>query len=91
MSGAYCPKYENNKKHIAIITNGIPITLRVASSKIKIPIIPMINSIDDARLLYRLSCKGEPALKLPRQDCPSWLESHIPGGYTTPAEIINVQ
>ena len=50
-----------------------------------------IDSIDDARLLYRLSCKGEPALKLPRQDCPSWLESHIPGGYTTPAEIINVQ
>ena len=50
-----------------------------------------IDSIDDARLLYRLSCKGEPVLKLPRQDCPSWLESHIPGGYTTPAEIINVQ
>ena len=50
-----------------------------------------IDSIDDARLLYRISCKGEPALKLPRQDCPSWLESHIPGGYTTPAEIINVQ
>ena len=50
-----------------------------------------IDSIDDARLLYRLSCKGEPVLKLPRQDCSSWLESHIPGGYTTPAEIINVQ
>ena len=44
ISGAYLPKYENNKKHIAIITSGIPITLRVASSKINIPIVPIINS-----------------------------------------------
>ena len=39
------PKYENNKKHIAIMTRGTPITLRVASSKINIPIVPIINSI----------------------------------------------
>ena len=30
-----------------------------------------INSLDDARLLYRLSCKGEPALSLPRRDARS--------------------
>ena len=45
MSGAYLPKYENNKKQTAIITKGIPITLRVASSRSKIPIDPIINSI----------------------------------------------
>ena len=44
ISGAYLPKYENNKKQIAIITRGIPIALLVASNKITIPIIPMIIS-----------------------------------------------
>lgn len=50
-----------------------------------------ITSLDDARLLYRLSCKGEPALTLPRNDPPEWLEAHIPGGYTTPSETLNVE
>ena len=49
-----------------------------------------INSVDDARLLYRLSCKGKPVLSLPRNDDPEWLETHIAGGYTTPIEIINI-
>ena len=53
------------------------------------PIKTNINSIDDARLLYRLSCKGEPALSLPRRDDPEWLKFHA-GGYTTPAEIMNI-
>lgn len=47
-----------------------------------------IDSLDDARLLYRLSCKGEPALTLPRNDPPEWLAAHITAGYATPAEII---
>lgn len=54
------------------------------------PLKSHINSIDDARLLYRLSCKGEPALVLPRNDAPEWLEEHIAGGYRTPAEIIDL-
>ena len=53
------------------------------------PIKTNINSIDDARLLYRLSCKGEPALSLPRVDDPEWLEAHA-GGYRTPQEITNL-
>ena len=48
------------------------------------PIKSNINSLDDARLLYRLSCKGEPALSLPRRDAPEWRAAHIPGGYATP-------
>ncbi|MGA1196940.1 MAG: TauD/TfdA dioxygenase family protein [Candidatus Latescibacterota bacterium] len=54
------------------------------------PVKSNIRSVDDARLLYRLSCKGEPALSLPRQDAPEWLEEHINGGYVTPKEIIDV-
>ena len=41
------------------------------------PIKSNITSIDDARLLYRLSCKGEPSLTLPRNDPQEWLEAHI--------------
>ena len=52
------------------------------------PIKENIQSIDDARLLYRISCKGEPALTLPRHDPPEWIEEHIFLGYTTPREII---
>jgi len=49
-----------------------------------------IGSIDDARLLYRLSCKGEPALSLPRRDETQWLAAHVAGGYSTPQEIHDV-
>ena len=54
------------------------------------PLKSNINSLDDARLLYRLSCKGEPALSLPRRDPPEWRAAHIPGGYATPPEIIDL-
>jgi len=49
-----------------------------------------IDSIEDARLLYRLSCKGKSTLTLPRHDPEDWLKTHVPGGYTTPPEIINI-
>jgi hypothetical protein len=37
----------------------------------------------DARLMYRVSCKGPPALTLPRADHPAWLAAHVATGYTT--------
>ncbi len=46
-----------------------------------------INKVEDARLLYRLSCKGAPSLVLPRDDDPSWIEAHITGGYRSPDSI----
>ena len=52
------------------------------------PIKENIQSIDDARLFYRISCKGEPALTLPRRDPPQWIEEHIFLGYTTPREVV---
>lgn len=55
------------------------------------PIKSNIRSIDDARLLYRLSCKGDPALTLPRNDPQHWLDTHISGGYRTPDSIIDAR
>ncbi len=54
------------------------------------PIKSNISDLDDARLLYRLSCKGGPALSLPREDAPEWLAAHIAGSYTSPPEIIDI-
>ena len=54
------------------------------------PIKMNISEIEDARLLYRLSCKGQPALSLPRRDNPDWLAAHVTGGYSTPQELLNV-
>jgi alpha-ketoglutarate-dependent taurine dioxygenase len=53
------------------------------------PMKSSIASIDDARLLYRLSCKGDPALTLPRNDPPEWLAAHVTGSYTTPSATID--
>lgn len=53
------------------------------------PIKTTVGSPDDARLLYRLSCKGEPALTLPRQDDANWLAEHVNGSYTTPEDILS--
>ena len=49
-----------------------------------------IDSLDDARLLYRLSCKGEPALTLPRRDPPEWVAANVTGAYSTPAAIFEM-
>ena len=50
-----------------------------------------IQSLDDARLFYRISCKGEPALTLPRDDAPEWIREHVFLEYTTPGEVIQVR
>ena len=52
------------------------------------PIKVNVESLDDVRLIYRMSCKGESSLTLPRQDSPEWLEENIYLEYKTPAEII---
>ena len=48
-----------------------------------------IDSIDDARLFYRLSCKGPPCLSLPRNDEEAWLQQHVYAGYTSPDSVIS--
>ncbi|MDA0664164.1 MAG: TauD/TfdA family dioxygenase, partial [Proteobacteria bacterium] len=51
------------------------------------PIRTAVGRKADARLLYRLSCKGEPALTLPRRDDPAWIAANVTGGYRSPAAI----
>ena len=52
------------------------------------PVKQNVDSLDDVRLIYRMSCKGEPSLTLPRHDSPEWLEENIYLGYRTPREIV---
>jgi alpha-ketoglutarate-dependent taurine dioxygenase len=43
----------------------------------------IINSPDDARLMYRISSKGEPRYSLPRQDSGAWIQANISPAYRT--------
>ena len=44
----------------------------------------VINNPHDARLMYRISCKGEPCFSLPRQDPDEWLDKNITPPYKSP-------
>ena len=43
-----------------------------------------IKQLEDARLFYRISCKGTPATQLPRRDSRAWTKTSIPGAYISP-------
>ena len=49
-----------------------------------------INNLGDARLLYRISCKGSPSLNLPRKDPEEWLKKNITASYRTPLELLQL-
>tara|TARA_E500000331_G_scaffold226232_1_gene216571 strand:- start:7034 stop:8251 length:1218 start_codon:yes stop_codon:yes gene_type:complete len=55
------------------------------------PMKTRIRSVDDARLLYRISCKGPDREKLPRDDDPDWLTEHVSAVYSTPDEILSAR
>ena len=46
----------------------------------------VINNAADARLMYRISCKGAPSFTLPRQDTDAWIGDNILPPYRSPAE-----
>jgi alpha-ketoglutarate-dependent taurine dioxygenase len=48
------------------------------------PIKSDVSSVDDARLMFRLSCKGDPCFSLPREDAQPWVDKHIAASYRTP-------
>ena len=54
------------------------------------PIKSNVDSIDDARLMYRLSTKGEPCYDLPRRDDEGWLAANVATGYTTDLATVNL-
>jgi len=47
----------------------------------------VINDPDDARLMYRISCKGDPSYELPRRDGDDWLDANITASYRTPLAV----
>ncbi len=49
------------------------------------PVKRIIDDPDDARLLYRISVKGQPSLTLPRSDTDAWLEANLDPPYRSPA------
>ncbi len=48
----------------------------------------VINKPADARLMYRISCKGEPSYNLPRQDTDEWINNNIVPPYRSPLEFV---
>lgn len=48
----------------------------------------VINDPADARLMYRISCKGKPSYELPRPDSDEWIANNIVPPYRTPLETI---
>jgi len=49
----------------------------------------MVNTPEDARLMYRISCKGEPSYGLPRQDTEEWINNNILPPYRSPEEFFS--
>ncbi|MGH1488314.1 MAG: TauD/TfdA dioxygenase family protein [Acidimicrobiales bacterium] len=43
-----------------------------------------INTPDDARLMFRVSCKGRPSATLPRNDSDEWIAANLVPPYRTP-------
>lgn len=41
------------------------------------PVKKSINDPADARLMYRMSCKGDPSFELPRSDAQAWIDANI--------------
>lgn len=46
-----------------------------------------IASLEDARVMYRISCKGDPVFELPRSDPVQWLNENVYPVYKTPFAI----
>lgn len=45
----------------------------------------------DARLMYRISCKGPTSVTLPRQDTDEWIDANVTPRYRTPVSSITAR
>jgi len=52
------------------------------------PVKSVINTPEDARLMYRISCKGEPRYSLPRGDDEAWIENNLLAPYQSSDAIV---
>lgn len=48
------------------------------------PDLRIINDPANARLLYRINCKGDPSYSMPRGDSHEWIEANVEPPYRTP-------
>lgn len=48
------------------------------------PSMLVVNNPDDARLMYRISCKGRPSDRVPRSDDDDWIAGNIVPPYRSP-------
>ena len=48
------------------------------------PNLRIINDPANARLLYRINCKGDPSYSMPRGDSHEWVEANVEPPYRTP-------
>ena len=53
------------------------------------PVKSVVNKPEDARLMYRISCKGEPSYTLPRNDEEGWIETNILPPYRSPVSYVS--
>ena len=79
------PKYRYDHVHHA---GDVTVWSNFATVHNAPPAKSIINSADDARLMYRISCKGEPSYQLPRPDSDAWLADNILPPYRTPSELL---
>ncbi len=81
------PKYRYDHVHQA---GDVTVWSNFATVHNAPPAKSVINSADDARLMYRISCKGEPSYQLPRPDSDAWLADNILPPYRTPSELLQL-
>ena len=81
------PKYRYDHMHHA---GDVTVWSNFATVHNAPPAKSIINSADDARLMYRISCKGEPSYQLPRPDSDAWLADNILPPYRTPSELLQI-
>ena len=80
---AHCLRPEFRYDHVHT-PGDVTIWSNFATLHVAPPVKQSINDPDDARLMYRISCKGAPSDELPRDDAQSWIDDNIVPPYRSP-------
>ena len=80
---AHCLRPEFRYDHVHA-PGDLTIWSNFATLHVAPPVKRSIDDPDDARLMYRISCKGAPSYELPRSDPQSWIDDNIVPPYRSP-------
>ncbi len=80
---AHCLRPEFRYDHVHT-PGDVTIWSNFATLHVAPPVKQSINDPADARLMYRMSCKGAPSYELPRNDSQRWIDDNIVPPYRTP-------